>query len=237
MFTRARKCTTRREATSCEGCCLPDLLPGIVFCGSGARKYVFKSVIPFVACVLKYWAVGLDPRHLHSPGLRVSHWIVDSEFVYERVRGCARESLDNTGFLVDPSDRTKRRPPELQSSLIIKIGCFDDKRVAFPLTARIAQVLADRLRQMRAAIERNEPSVMDHFRQNHHVARGLRDSVGIVVGDWKYWRPCTRPPGAPLGNRTVLGSVTALFSSTFRALGNQLLCRLAQRRSSAARGL
>src|SRR5207244_1094072 len=132
-------------------------MTGSPFCGSDSR------------CSRQLFNPRLKPGPV-TPFCLVSvrYRIVDGEFVYERVRGCARESLDNTGFLVDPSDRTKRRPPKLQSSLIIKIGCFDDKHVAFPMTARIAQVLADRLRQMRAAVERNEPCVMDHFRQNQH---------------------------------------------------------------------
>ena len=101
------------------------------------------------------------------------------------------------------------------------------------MTARIAQVLADFLRQMRAPIKRNDARVMDHFRQNHRVTRSLRDSIVIVVADWKYRRPRTGPPKTPLVDRAVLGSVKAVFSSDFRALGNQLLSGLGQRRNSA----
>src|SRR5207244_8490880 len=58
-----------------------------------------------------------------------------------------------------------------------------------------------------------------------------------MLGYLQYWWPGTPPPGAPLLNRTVLGSVKAVFSSNFRAVGNQLLCRLGQRRNSAVRGI
>src|SRR5437879_1285449 len=101
------------------------------------------------------------------------------------------------------------------------------------MTARIAQVLADFLRQMRATIKRNDARVMDHFGQNHRVTKSLRDSIVIVVADWKYRRPRTCPPKTPLVDRAVLGSVKAVFSSDFRALGKQLLGGLGQRRNSA----
>ena len=55
----------------------------------------------------------------------------------------------------------------------------------------------------------------------------------VSAADWKYRRPRTCPPKTPLVDRAVLGSVKAVFSSDFRALGNQLLGGLGQRRNSA----
>src|SRR2546427_12283096 len=54
---------------------------------------------------------------------------------------------------------------------------------------------------MRATIKRHDARVMDHFGQNHRVTRSLRDSIVIVVADWKYRRPRTCPPKTPLVDR------------------------------------
>src|SRR5260370_18676723 len=90
-----------------------------VFCRSRTGEYVFNGMIAFMTCVFEYWAVTLYPRCLDSPRLRVSHWIVDREFVYHCVCGCPGESLDDAGFVANAPGLTKGAAARLHFRLIV----------------------------------------------------------------------------------------------------------------------
>ena len=72
------------------------------------------------------------------------------------------------------------------AGLIGVIGGLDDQRVAFPVAARIAHVLADVGAHVRAAVERDHAALMDHFVAEHHVSGRLHDLVAVVVDDRDY---------------------------------------------------
>src|SRR5947209_8356714 len=88
--------------------------------------------------------------------------------------------------------------------LLREIGCVDDERAAVPTAARVAQPLTDVLWQMRAAVQRNDPNVMDHFDENDHVSGCLQDLVVVVVSARKHGLPGGRPQDATFRQAPVL---------------------------------
>jgi hypothetical protein len=94
-------------------------------------------------------AVGLLDRHHGRPRLRPAGGIVDRELIIERVSG-AREALDDTLVLCAESE---------EQPLVRKIRRLDDQGAALPVPPRVAVPWTDVRRQMRTAIERNDPTV------------------------------------------------------------------------------
>ena len=63
----------------------------------------------------------------------------------------------------------------------MEVRRLDDERVAVPAAARVAEVLTNRRRHVRAAVERNDARVVDLLHLNDDVVLRLEDSVHAHV--------------------------------------------------------
>ncbi len=89
--------------------------------------------------------------------------------------------------------------------LVVEVRRFDDERVAFEATARIALPLADAVRHVRTAIERNHAHRAAHLGVDDDVGRRLDDLVVAVVADARQERrSADREPQAALVQRPCL---------------------------------
>src|SRR5262245_12191648 len=131
--------------------------------GPGTRERVVQAVVPFVAGVLEYRTRRLLPQHLGGPGSRPRRRVIDGELIAERVFGHARETYRQPHVLACALER----------ELVREIRRFDNQRLALPAAAVTSRPLADVCRQVRTAVERNDTDVVEHLRENHHVARSL----------------------------------------------------------------
>src|SRR4051812_39518925 len=97
-----------------------------------------------MACVFQYDPVKRSHRDLSGKRFCVNEWIVDRELVQEYVRSGSRKALDNRHVLIWPLEVV---PVELLASdpatLAIEILCFDDKRVALPVTNGVPHPLTN----------------------------------------------------------------------------------------------
>ena len=115
-----------------------------------------------------------DPRG-PGPGehVRVGH----RELVVERPFVDAREPLDQAQ--AGPR-RAPRRPPQVMA-LVGEGGRLDDEGVALPVPPRVAEPLADVRRDVRSAVGRDQPELVEHLVQHDHPAFRLQDVVVHVV--------------------------------------------------------
>src|SRR5690349_14404536 len=101
------------------------------------------------------------------------------------------------------------------------------------MAARIAQPLADILRNMWARIERDHPHFVDHFLKNRHISGTLQNHEIVVVAARKFGRAATQ---ATLRQVSVLPGIgRAASSRRLRTGGLSLLCLWRQRRNSTVR--
>ena len=105
-------------------------------------------------------------------GLRVHRGIGDRVLVVDQVVAHTPEALD--GVCVRRSPIPKRR-------LVVEVRGLDDERVAFPVPARVAVPMANGLGQVRTAVERNHPHVMDVLVEDGDDAGRLEDLIRVVV--------------------------------------------------------
>src|SRR5262245_3745907 len=105
--------------------------------GAGRAQHVLQSEVSFVARVFVDETVNAIPRHLHRPRPRPRLRIGNGELIVDRPVARARKPFDQTHIL--------RRVLERRTARFVgEIRRFDDERVAFPATARVAKPLADR---------------------------------------------------------------------------------------------
>ena len=61
------------------------------------------------------------------------------------------------------------------------VGRHDDQRVAFPVAARLAHVVLERLAQRRTPVHRHDARLVHHLEVEDDVARRLHDADAVVV--------------------------------------------------------
>ena len=101
----------------------------------------------------------------------------DREAVVDAVGRDAREPLDDAGVRA----RGMHQVPHALIALRGQVGRLDDQRLALPVGARVAQPLADPRSQMPAAVQRDDPRVVDHLHQDHDVVGRLQNLIVVVV--------------------------------------------------------
>src|SRR2546426_5629585 len=131
------------------------------------------SVISLVTGVLENPALALPPGNCGRPGFRPGCWILECDFVIDRVGIETREALDH----MQAAGRTS------EVRLVGEIRRIDDQCVAVPMAARVAEVLADALVQMRTPVQRDDSSFMNHFVENDHAIGTLHNlDIAVVRG-------------------------------------------------------
>src|SRR4029453_17760515 len=104
---------------------------------AGRAQHVLQSEVSFVARVFVDETVDAIPRHLHRPRPRPRLGIGNGELVVDRPVARAREPFDQAHVL--------RRVLERRAARFVGEVCrFDDERVALPVTAPVAEPLANR---------------------------------------------------------------------------------------------
>ena len=81
----------------------------------------------------------------------------------------------------EPLDDVQVRRRAAIAGVLREVRDVDDERVAFPVAARVAEIRADRRREVRPAVERDDARVVDHLVANRDVARALHDLRRVVV--------------------------------------------------------
>src|SRR5262245_30060323 len=138
---------------------------------SRAAQNIHQRVVPFVARVLEDALVGLRHRYGRAPRTRERGRVVHGELVQQRVLVDASETLDEMELVVSPA----------KTGPAVEVRRVDDERVALPLAARIAQPRPHAGRDVRTAVQRNDPRVVNHLVGDDDVARHLKDLDEIVV--------------------------------------------------------
>src|SRR4029453_17210705 len=116
-----------------------------------------------MARVLEERPVGLSHQSLYGPGPFPHALVFNGEVVLDRVVGHAPQALDDLHVFRRPAQRI----------LPVEVGRFHDERVTFPSPSRHAHPLTHLVWWLRASIERNDPSVVNHLSENHHETRRL----------------------------------------------------------------
>ena len=99
--------------------------------------------------------------------------------VLQLVRRLAREPLDD----LHVGAVAQAVAVQADARLIGEVRRLDDQRVAFPVAARVAHVLADLRADVRPSIERNDAGVVHHLVADRHFVRRLHDPVAVAVDD------------------------------------------------------
>ncbi len=152
-----------------------------------APARMFSRPVPFVAGELVERLVGSGHRQPGGPRRRVPRRIVHRELVDERVVRGSREAL------LEHQRRAARAVPAADTIRIehrvAEVGGRDHQAVALPAAARVAQPLADAVRQIRAVSQPHDPGAVHHLVQKDHVLRGLEDLDVLVVRLRLHGRP------------------------------------------------
>src|ERR1700730_19130244 len=104
------------------------------------------------------------------------------DLVLQLVRRRACEPLDD----LHVGAVTQAVAVEPDAGLVGQVGGLHDKGTAFPMAARVTQVLANPLTDVRPAVERDDTGVVDHLVADGYFVRGLHDPVAVAVDDWKH---------------------------------------------------
>src|SRR4029450_13481361 len=141
-----------------------DALLGIFFdrlvFGAFAAQDRGEHVVAFVALVRQQLeARGCNPRDRQLPRSRVGLGIVDGHFVLKNVLLGPGEALDQ--FHVGAMTQTVAVGPDAR--LVREVRGFDDESVPFPMAARVAEILANFLADVRPAVKRYHARVVHHL--------------------------------------------------------------------------
>ena len=150
--------------------------------------------------------------------------VVDGEPVVDGLVVDARVALGQVQGVARPAEVGLRG----------EVRGFDDQRVTLPVAARIAQPLADRFRDMRAAVERDDPRLVDQLLVDDDVARHLEDLV-IAAVPAPDAIPAARDAAGPLAQVAVgVGGSGGPAPTPLRALGGDSGLPLGGERRNAA---
>ena len=75
---------------------------------------------------------------------------------------------------------------QTDAGLVGQVRGFDDQLVAEPPSARIAEVLPNRLIEVRPAIRVEDAWVVNHLVADRHHARRLHDAVAVAIDDTQH---------------------------------------------------
>src|SRR5438477_2409844 len=202
----------RNRASSAAGPLLQNASTG---------ENILEGEIPLVTGVLVDQLRTLPHGNHGGPGFRPNRRIVDREFVLKRVRGDAGEAFDHM--------QARTGPPEVEFGG--EVCGVDNKRIAFPMPAGVAQPLADVLGEMWASVERNDAMFVDHLVKNRHISGSLDNLNIVVVGARNYGQRAGRQ-NAALRKRPVFVRVrTGTSKLGFTVLGRAGLSTLLPLRS------
>src|SRR5690348_6448435 len=111
---------------------------------------------------------------MNFPGLGPGAGIADGGIVAQFIGSDAREALYNLeGF--------GGRGRAAHADLAVEIGGLNHQSVAFPVAARVAQVGAEVLAEVRAVVNRNDARFVDHLAADDDVSGTLNDLVSEIV--------------------------------------------------------
>src|SRR5262249_38711938 len=123
---------------------------------------------------------------LNSPWPRVHRRVRNSRLVHDGVWIGSSETLHHSQILI--AQTTEISDAETALIIELEIYVFDYERILLPPAARISGPLRHVLRNMRTAINWNDPGFMIHFNKNCDVSRTLNDAVVAVVWLGKHGR-------------------------------------------------
>src|SRR5579862_6685874 len=125
-------------------------------------------VIVFVTRVLVHLFGGIDlrPGNQRSPRPGPSFRIFDRKFIVERGSVNARKAFgDAVGLRIGVL--------EYHAVVMPEISGLYHQRSALPMAARVAQPLTEILSKMRASVQRDDASAVDHLGSNDHESWAL----------------------------------------------------------------
>src|SRR4030095_16244224 len=149
---------------------------GRLRCRAFALHDVLQSVIALVARVFVH-AITVVAREavLHRERRGPGHRVVDGDRIANGGVARAHEALR------DLQGITCAGAVHSDTYAVSEIRGLDHERIAVPPTARIADIVSDRLAYVRSAIERHDARFVDHLVHDGHVARRLHYLVTVVV--------------------------------------------------------
>src|SRR5947207_15278543 len=124
-----------------------------------------------MTCMFENRATTLRQRKNSGERPRPGFLVFDSESVIDRIRVQPGETFGDSHVFASV----------LEGIFPVEVTCFNDERVAFPMTSRASDPLPDILRQLRTPVERDDANVVNHLRQDHHVSLSLNDLIIAVV--------------------------------------------------------
>ena len=131
-----------------------------------------------MAGVLEHRFVRLRPDVLAGPRRFPSVRVLHREVVQQGVLVDAREPLYHLQ-IARSADVGGR---------VVEVGGLDDQRVAVPPADGVAGPTAHVVRRV-FAVDAHDAGVVNHFRENHHMARRLHDALVVVVQRRQHRRP------------------------------------------------
>src|SRR5436309_8896117 len=140
------------------------------FASTSPAQKMNDVVVIFMTGVLVHLLVRIDlrPRNDSGPRLGPGFWILNREFVIESVSIDAAEALrDAKGFRIGILEDHPIVGPEIRR--------FDDQRIPFPMTARVAQPLPKVFSNMRSSVERDRTGTVDHLGRNDDISWALEN--------------------------------------------------------------
>ncbi len=132
---------------------------------------IFENVVGAVAL----------PREVQLEGRGQHHRVLDQRFVTDRIRAGRGQPLDDS-FLIAVGYGARVRADCAELHAGHEIGGLDDERIAFPMAARHARPVPQRLGRGAAPVERNDARLVDHLHADHDIAGRLEDlDAGIII--------------------------------------------------------
>ena len=123
--------------------------------------------------------------------------------------------------------------PAADARLVGEVRRLDDQRVAFPVPARVAQVLTQALAEMRTPVERNDARVVNHLVGEDEGVGRLQDPIAVAVRN-RHHAADDAARDAPIVEREVLGAVEGTVPEAAAIPGRRPLQRLRRDRRHPA---
>src|SRR5688572_17897831 len=144
-------------------------------------KGVENRLVALVARILEQVIVGIAFQWKgRLPRSRQHDWILDADFVLDRVLADARETLDDAQRLAC-GNATTARTDDQHRRAAVEVRGLDDQRAPLPTTARFAKPRANRRTGTRPPVERDDARFVNQFEPDDNVARRLEDLDAAVV--------------------------------------------------------
>ncbi len=100
----------------------------------------------------------------------------------------------------------------------MEVRRFDDERIAFPMTPRVAHVQMDVPADVSVIVERNHTGLVNHLVANRDVALALHDLIGVAVNR-RHHRSRQAPREAAIVQAAILPRVCRPVSEPASGVG------------------